>query len=45
MTDIEQAKPQSQTLEYMESSEPKEETQVVLVAENVQARIRRKVCS
>lgn len=43
MTDIEQGKPESGTIEYMESTEPKEETQMVPVAENVQARIRRKV--
>ena len=43
MTDIEQGKPESRTIEYMESTEHKEETQMVPVAENVQARIRRKV--
>lgn len=40
MTDIEQAKPQSNTLEYMES---KEDVEIVHVSEDAQTRIRRKV--
>lgn len=43
MADIEQNKPESQTIEYMETSETKVETHMVPVAENAQARIRRKV--
>ena len=43
MADIEQGKPEAQTVEYMEPMEAKEETQMVPVAEAVQARIRHKV--
>jgi len=43
MADIEQGKPESQTVEYMETTETKVETHMVPVAEDVQARIRRKV--
>jgi hypothetical protein len=40
MTDIEQMKPQNNTLEYMDS---KEDVEVVHVSEDAQTRIRRKV--
>jgi hypothetical protein len=43
MADIEQGKPEAQTVEYMESTESKEEMQMVQVAEDVQTNIRRKV--
>jgi hypothetical protein len=45
MADIEQGKPDIQTIEYMETAETKVEAHIVPVAEDVQARIRRKVLS
>ncbi|CAN9122478.1 unnamed protein product [Alternaria alternata] len=42
MADIEQGKPDIQTIEYMETAETKVEAHIVPVAEDVQARIRRK---
>jgi len=43
MADIEQAKSDTRTVEFMESSDSKEEIQMVSVDENIQTRIRRKV--
>jgi hypothetical protein len=44
MTDIEQGhKSQVQNIEYMEHSEPKGDENVVVVAQDTQSRMRRKV--
>lgn len=45
MADIEQGKPDIQSIECMETTETKVEAHIVPVAENVQAGIRRKVLS
>jgi hypothetical protein len=43
MTNMEQAKSNIQTIEFMEPSGANDETQIIPVSEDIQRRIRRKV--